>query len=275
MPMEIIAIRRDPSFSPGNRENDTAILEQCAEELRARGHLVTVHDEKQAGAWGGKNTPVLHMARGRVALDALARMEKRGLPVVNSVAALDRCARQIAYHTMVEHGIPCPESRTIGTGGHADAAPPFPALWLKRTDSCTQSPEDVIFSSDAPSYRSALQRFFERGIAEVQASAHLEGVHVKFYGVTPGRFFHSFAPATDPCGRSPLYDAAALERIAAAAAEAMRLRVWGGDAIVASDGTLAVIDMNDFPSFRPCREAAAKAIADCLVDSIQNRKEKP
>ena len=47
------------------------------------------------------------------------------------------------------------------------------------------------------------------------------------------------------------------ERLAAV----IGLDVYGGDCIVRSDGTFAIIDFNDWPSFSRCREEAAKAIA--------------
>ena len=36
--------------------------------------------------------------------------------------------------------------------------------------------------------------------------------------------------------------------------------MYGGDAIVTSDGDFYIIDFNDWPSFASCREAAAEAI---------------
>ena len=48
------------------------------------------------------------------------------------------------------------------------------------------------------------------------------------------------------------------ERLAAV----IGLDVYGGDCIVRSDGTFAIIDFNDWPSFSRCREEAAKAIAE-------------
>lgn len=284
--MEITGISRDPVFSPGSRENDAAIFQQCIDELRVLGHSVHVYEESQIERWGVEDRTVLHMARGRAAVDALAEMEARGLRVINSVAALNNCSRKTAHRTMTRHGIPCPASVFLRTERHAEAALPFPALWLKRTDTCTQGPEDVVYVDELQAYRLALRRFAERGIAEVQASEHHEGAHVKFYGVGHSRFFHSFRPdqggnpqtgtrPPDPEVPGGGYDEAALATIAFAAARALQVVVWGGDAIIAPDGTITVIDLNDFPSFRTCREAAAKAIAEWVVDPIVNGESQP
>jgi hypothetical protein len=43
-------------------------------------------------------------------------------------------------------------------------------------------------------------------------------------------------------------------------ATAIGVIVYGGDAIVRSDGSFVIIDFNDWPTFSPCREEAAKAI---------------
>jgi hypothetical protein len=284
--MEFTGIRRDPAFSPGNRANDAAIFQRCIDELRALGHSVHVYEESQIAEWSLEDRNVLHMTRGRAALDALAEMEARGLRVINSVAALENCSRKTAHQMMIRHGIPCPAAVHLGTERHAEATLPFPAVWLKRTDTCTQGPEDVVFVDGLRAYRSALRRFAERGIAEVQVGDHHHGFHVKFYGVGHSRFFHSFRP--DHCGKprtetSPPdprdpggdYDEASLATLAFAAARALKVVVWGGDAIIAPDGTITVIDLNDFPSFRPCRETAAKAIAECFVHSIFNGETQP
>ena len=37
--------------------------------------------------------------------------------------------------------------------------------------------------------------------------------------------------------------------------------LYGGDAVVSSEGDIRIIDFNDWPSFSACRDDAAKAIA--------------
>ena len=41
----------------------------------------------------------------------------------------------------------------------------------------------------------------------------------------------------------------------------------GGDCIVRPDGTFALIDFNDFPSFAPCANEAARALVDSIVNN--------
>ena len=48
------------------------------------------------------------------------------------------------------------------------------------------------------------------------------------------------------------------------AAEALNVPIYGGDCVVSADGTLRIIDFNDWPSFARCREEAGGKIAECI-----------
>ena len=45
------------------------------------------------------------------------------------------------------------------------------------------------------------------------------------------------------------------------AAEALNVPIYGGDCVISADGTLRIIDFNDWPSFARCREEAGGKIA--------------
>jgi hypothetical protein len=83
----------------------------------------------------------------------------------------------------------------------------------------------------------------------------------KFYGVAGG-FFRAFGL---PAGHER-----AAASLAAAGARALGLSVYGGDGVSAPDGSLALIDFNDWPSFSRCREDASVAIAAHLLDVLKN-----
>ena len=51
-------------------------------------------------------------------------------------------------------------------------------------------------------------------------------------------------------------------------AAAVGLDIFGGDVIVSPAGELTLIDLNDWPSFAPCRERAAYAIADFIIKRV-------
>ena len=55
------------------------------------------------------------------------------------------------------------------------------------------------------------------------------------------------------------------------AAEALDVRIYGGDCIVSPEGKIVLIDFNDWPSFAPCRKEAAPHIAKCILSSIKSR----
>ena len=49
--------------------------------------------------------------------------------------------------------------------------------------------------------------------------------------------------------------------VADAASDAVGLEVYGGDCVATEKGDLQLIDLNDWPSYGPCRAEGARAIA--------------
>ena len=60
-------------------------------------------------------------------------------------------------------------------------------------------------------------------------------------------------------------DPGRLGRLARAAAAALGLEVYGGDAIATADGQLVLLDLNAWPSFALYRDEAAAAIGSYLA----------
>ena len=117
-------------------------------------------------------------------------------------------------------------------------------------------------------WRDALASFARRGIAEVVVQAHVPGDLIKFYGVLGAGgeqpWFHSFYHR-DQILAGHAFRPQRLQNAAFAAASAVSLAVFGGDAIVGPDGVPLVIDINAWPSFARCRAEAAAAIARYLA----------
>ena len=143
--------------------------------------------------------------------------------------------------------------------------------WLKRGDAAAQTSDDVVFAADKEALATAVQTMRDRGITDFVVSAHVVGDLVKFYGVGEGRFFRYYYPTDDgaskfgdECRNGAAchypFDEEALRREAERLAEAVGVSIYGGDAIVRADGSFCLIDFNDWPTFSPCREEAAKAI---------------
>ena len=91
--------------------------------------------------------------------------------------------------------------------------------------------------------------------------AHRAGDEIKFYGVGGDAFFHWFYSGE---AKKYPFGFADLESLARDAAAAAGLDIFGGDIIVSPKGQLTLIDLNDWPSFAPCRERASYAIANFI-----------
>src|SRR5262249_20968113 len=136
--------------------------------------------------------------------------------------------------------------------------------WLKRADVHATQAGDVAYVERFLDLAPALEKFQQRGLRSAILQEHLEGDEVKFYAVQGGRFFWPFYPKD--CVGHP-FDENSLKRIAEDAARLLGLNVYGGDAIISPSGSITLIDVNDWPSFAPCRGAAAYAIARHLKES--------
>ena len=144
--------------------------------------------------------------------------------------------------------------------------------WLKRADVHATQPGDVVRLERWADLNSALARFRARGLNQAVLQKHCEGDEVKFYAVKGGRLFWPYYPK-DSEGYP--FDENELRALAEHAASALDIAIYGGDAIISPEGKITLIDLNDWPSFAPCRGAAASAIAKHLketYDAIQNHR---
>lgn len=279
--MNILGISRSPRFSPNSADRDNAIFSAVASRLMHVGHEVSVIAEDVFVAVDLEEfDAVFSMARGEDVVRQLCEAAAAGKPVLNAPDALLKASRAALTACFKEHDIPQPRSLCFATDSpDVPSVISFP-LWLKRGDACAQSAADVCFIEDAEALRRALADFHARDIETAVACEHAEGDLVKFYGVEGTDFFHFIYP-TEGEGFSKFglearngvphhfpFDAAQLKCIADRAASVSGLTVYGGDAIVRADGSILIIDFNDWPSFSPCRRPAAKAIAQRLVKSL-------
>jgi hypothetical protein len=270
--IRLIGLYRETEYSPGrHRSNDTQLLEAVGAVLRRHGlHVELMTIDRAAGARDDDAT-LFSMCQGRAALDRLADWEIEGTIVVNRPAAALNTYRDQLPALMERAGIPFPQTTLVATGllPQVDLNG---GLWLKRGDVHASVSADVQWIDSVDRLRSSLREFASRGIACAGLQPHVDGEEIKFYGVTGGQFFHWFYPNT-AVPHHPL-SVLALRHLCEAAAGAAGLEIFGGDVIVGPTGELTLIDLNDWPSFAPCREAAAQAIAHYLmrrVDASWNR----
>jgi hypothetical protein len=200
------------------------------------------------------------MCQGAAALQHLQEWVARGVRVVNSPVGILNCQRHRTIAAFAPTDIPFPASAVVQT--NADPLwPPWLAngpAWVKRGDVHATEADDVVAINGVDAARAALQRFRERGITQAVLQRHVAGTVLKFYAVR-ARFFHCVAPRN---GEEIPPDAG--QRVASLGEHAARIltvEVYGGDCVVGVNGALTLIDLNDWPSYAPCRTGAAAAIA--------------
>jgi hypothetical protein len=143
-------------------------------------------------------------------------------------------------------------------------------VWVKRGDVHAETSADVV-SAKEPTVIDAIAAFARRGVSRVALQAHVAGPIVKFYAITGGRFF-SWYPADGPRDRRLDIAEDRLQALVFAAARAVGLEVFGGDVAFPKPDEPVLIDLNDWPSFAPVREAAASAIAAYIDEKASNGK---
>jgi len=259
---------RERAHSPGRECDDAEILRLTGKELEALGFEVALKSpEELTGPLERPPHGVFLMCERLEALDLLAAWEARGIPHVNSPRAVLNTYRDRMVARFCEAGVPFVESRLIGTD--AGAGPLTAPVWVKRADVHNTQEGDVVLADSASAVAGALAAMAGRGIARAILQPHIPGDLVKFYGV--GRaacrpapdWFRWFYHKDQTLAGHPL-DAGRLAGLASAAAAALNLEVYGGDAIATPRG-LVLLDLNAWPSFALYRDEAAPVIASHLV----------
>ncbi len=264
--MDFTGILRETTFSPFHHaENDRLILELTAEELRRRGHRVRLIAEPEVRERATELAPfVFSMCQGPDANRTLEAVEARGVLVVNSPRAVQGCYRSNLCRLAGAEAIMAPTAlvSTARDGLRFDFSDGR-RYWVKRGDVHATQEGDVVRVDSQLDYLAALERFRRRGIGEAAVQAHIEGQVVKFYGVVGSPFFRYYAEGDIKLSPVALGLARpAIERMV----RAIGLEIYGGDAVLAADGTVSVIDVNDWPSFAYFRSEAAQVIAKHLHD---------
>ena len=300
---KLVGVCRGNEYSPNCVDNDAAIMHAVKDNLELLGAEVEMYNEKdfytkaetidaalQRAADNGiidSNEAIANehadaffsMARSKRALNALDRIEKNGTPVVNSSDGIDRCIRRTMTEMFIEGGVAYPESRIIEKGNSMSDGIDYP-LWLKRGDGCAQQKEDTCYVQSKDEAEKLLNDFWQRGVESVVVNEHLKGDLIKFYGVEGTDFFYWFYPSK--CGhrskfglevingdaRGILFDTDALKHEADKAALMLGVPVYGGDCVIGDDGSIKIIDFNDWPSFAPCRDEAAFNIAMAILNKM-------
>lgn len=259
---------RERAHSPGRECDDAEILRLTGKELEAKGFEISLKaPEDLAGPLERHPDGVFLMCERVEALDLLAAWEARGIPHVNSPRAVRNTYRDRMVEQCREANVPFIESRLVSTEITPGAVPT--PVWVKRADVHNTQEGDVVFAESPSGVAGALVALAARGIARAVLQPHVAGDLVKFYGISraPRRaepeWFRWFYHRDQTVTGHPL-DPGRLAAVAHAAAAALGLEVYGGDAIATPAG-LVLLDLNAWPSFALYRDEAASAIASYLM----------
>ncbi len=241
-----------------------SLLEQIAHRLRERDFAVDLVTLDEAENQRTDAAIVFSMCQGRSSLENLVNWEREGVTIINSPQAALNTHRDRLPDLMVNAGIPFPETRLleITEENNLGSIELNGGIWLKRGDVHASVTADVQWIDSIERLEAGLADFARRGIRLAALQAHRGGDEIKFYGVTGGAFF-SWLYSGD--AKKHPFDFAALETMANQAADTAGLDIFGGDVIVSPSGELTLIDLNDWPSFAPCRDRASYAIADFIT----------
>jgi hypothetical protein len=230
--ISVLMIQRAECYSPDSVTKDKAILETTGEGFRKMGMEVVYMKEEQMADMDEMDFlsfhAIVHMCRSRYALQLL---QKASCPVINAPMAVTICNSRVSIDNLMrQNGIAC--APVTGEEGY----------WVK-----SDTGHNVVFVQTREE-AFALSNSMKTAVV----TAHVRGENVKFYGVGQ-RFFH-------PDGYSTLcQEAIQLAHLTGA-------EVWGGDAIVRPDGSVAIVDFNDWPSFSTCLNTAADAIVQHVLE---------
>jgi len=270
MILKFAGIKRQLEYSPNHIENDTLILNQTADNLRKFGIEIAIYHEDEIGKVEIKENIIISMAQGVDSSIKLKEIEDKGALIINSPRAVLNCHRVNMVQIMKNKNIPFPESIPFNVS--SDTIPPFNCfnfrkVWLKRGDVHAVHREDVTLVYSESEKTSLLREFERRGIETAILQRHVDGDVIKFYAVGENDLFHWYY--LNGINHTE-FDLKKLKKLALSGAHALQLDIYGGDAVISPEGSITIIDMNDWPSFAPIRNKASETISQLILKKAEN-----
>ena len=269
----IAGIRRQSLYSPNHIENDTKILMRTAEHLIDMGVIVKIYEEQDLGSIEIKESVIFSMAQGERSLDELLKLENEGRVIINTPQAAIKCFRMNMVNILSQNQIPFPKSYVLPVDNkNGISFDDFNArkIWVKRGDVHAVHREDVTLVYSEEERKNIFREFKKRDIEYAVLQEHLEGDAIKFYSIKSTSFFHWYY--LNGINHTP-FDKNQLFELASRSAEILGLDIFGGDAIISPDGSISIIDINDWPSFAPIREQSSKEIAQLIFQKAKDYEE--
>lgn len=280
---KIIGVKRQIKYSPNHIGNDGTIFNMTSQCLTDMGYDVQDYTEAEFVLNEVQEQYVFNMARDKSTIKCLQSLERRGGMVINSGFGIENCTRARMTELLMNNNIPHPDSVIIETG---EDPTPFlekmdaNAYWIKRGDYHAIHREDIVFARSITEAKEILKEFSFRNIPNAVINEHLVGDLVKFYGVADTDFFYHFYPfdlshskfgleEINGTAKQFKFSVDGLKKACDKAGEILNVKIYGGDCVVAKDGSFKIIDFNDWPSFAPCRDQAASKIAECIDKQVK------
>lgn len=270
--LQIAGVRREQLYSPNHVGNDAMIFMKTVEHLTQLGADVKIYEEHDLGKIEIKEPFVFSMAQGVEGTEILLQIEKQGKIIVNSPQGSINSYRINMVKILPEKGIPFPKSLIISIDEKDKIKfEDFDArkIWIKRGDVHAVHREDVTLVYSEDERKNIFREFEKRGITEVVLQEHLDGDVIKFYAIVGSPLFHWYYLNGV---NHTLFDKDKLVELAQKSARALGLDVYGGDAVVAEDGSISIIDINDWPSFATIRDEPSEQIAKLIFQKVKNLK---
>jgi len=278
----ITGIRRSSVFSPNHIGNDAAIFNGVADYISEKGYPVTILSEQEFLSLSENPQHVFSMMREPDAIKRMQQWEQEGCRCINPVSGIENCGRENMTRLLLGHNIPYPDSVIVHTNEQVKPLLEqhgFTSCWIKRSDYHALHREDVTYARNPDEVQYLLSEYALRGIDKVVINTHLEGDLIKFYGVVGSLFFFWFYPyekrhskfgweKINGKAKEIPFDYENLREICHQSAEVLNLIIYGGDCIVSPDGTVHIIDFNDWPSFAPCRNEAIPHIGRAIIREL-------
>jgi glutathione synthase/RimK-type ligase-like ATP-grasp enzyme len=258
--LRYLLIEREQIYSPGRSQDDLAILSRIQQLLIQKGiQTVSISGESfLERKVQDKFDVALAMCRNPKSLRLLDEFIAQNIRVFNDPESIRHCSFRVNMLSVLSQSqINIPLSQVISTLSKITPEPwPIDGVWLKRCDFHSLESQDVVLISDITLFNRMLDEFRNRGHDYIIVQRHVRGPTIKCYSVGGDRFLRCY-PALERQEHQAL-----VKQIVQLISQVFGLEIFGVDIILDPEGSIVIVDVNDWPSFAPCLDEAANAIVN-------------